>query len=81
MAFTTITTTQKEFLVDYLRGTGRTLSAAQAKAFYGISNVRARMSELRKAGYRVRTSTNTAGRIVYSISARDINGSRAIRRA
>lgn len=70
MAFTTITTTQKEFLVDYLRGTGRTLSAAQAKSFYGIKNLRARMSELRKAGYRVRTDVNTSGRTVYAVSRR-----------
>jgi hypothetical protein len=70
MAFTTITTTQKEFLVDYLRGTGRTLSEAQARSLYGIKNLRARMSDLRKEGYRVRTDVNTTGKTVYAVSRR-----------
>lgn len=70
-------TNQKQFLETYLRGTGRTLSAAQARANYGIEQLSARISELRSAGLRVSTSPNTTGRVAYSISARDVNGSRA----
>jgi hypothetical protein len=79
MSFTTLKTTQNEFLEQYLRGTGRTLTAAQARATYGIKNLSARISEMRKAGLRVRTEANSQGRTAYSISARDINGSRAAR--
>lgn len=81
MSIIKLSTTQNEFLESHLRGTGRTISAAQAKATYGIKNVRARMSELRGVGLQVRTSTNTAGRTAYSISARDVTGSRAMRLA
>ena len=77
MAFTKISTTQVEFLEDYLRGTGRTLSEAQARALYGIQNLRARMTDLRHVGLRVRTEKNTEGRARYAISARDETGSRA----
>ena len=77
MAFTTITSTQVEFLEDYLRGTGRTLSEAQARALFGIENLRARMTDLRHAGLRVRREKNTEGRAKYAISARDAEGSRA----
>ena len=77
MAFTKISTTQVEFLEDYLRGTGRTLSEAQARALYGIENLRARMTDFRHAGLRVRREKNTEGRAKYAVSARDINRSRA----
>jgi hypothetical protein len=77
MAFTKISTTQVEFLEDYLRGTGRTLSEAQARALYGIENLRARMTDLRQAGLRVRREKNTEGRARYAVSARDESGSRA----
>ncbi len=73
MAFTNIRTTQKDFLVKYLRGTGRTLSSAQAESLFGIRNLRARISELRFEGYRVRTSVNTTGRISYAVSRRRDN--------
>lgn len=76
MSFTKITTTQTKFLESYLRGTGKTLSAAQAQSLYGIKNLRARMSNMRSVGLRVRTDLNTAGRTVYAISARDIVGGR-----
>ena len=75
--FTTLTVPQVVFLEDHLRGTGREMSEAQAKATYGIMNLRARMSDLRAAGLKVRVGKNTEGRAAYSISARDINGSRA----
>lgn len=75
--FTTLTVPQVVFLESYLRGTGREMSEAQAKATYGIMNLRARMSELRSAGLRVRVGKNTEGRATYAISSRDTNGSRA----
>jgi Helix-turn-helix domain len=70
MAFTTIQTTQRDFLINYLRGTGRELSSAQASSLYGIKNLRARISELRQDGYRVRTRVNTEGRTAYAVSRR-----------
>ena len=78
-SFTTIKTTQNKFLESYLRGTGRTMSAAQAQALFGIKNIRARMSELREAGLRVTRGVNTTGNSAYRISARDVKGSRATR--
>ena len=77
MAFTKISTSQVEFLEDYLRGTGRTLSEAQARALYGIENLRARMTDLRQAGLRVRRDKNTEGRARYAVSASDAEGSRS----
>ena len=77
MAFTKITTTQNEFLVSHLRGTGKALSQDQARSLFGIQNLRARMSDLRSRGYRVRTDKNTYGKTTYAISSRDVNGSRA----
>lgn len=77
MAFASIKTTQNEFLVNYLRGTGRELSAAQAETLYGIKNIRARATELRQAGLVVRTRKNSQGRTSYAVSARDVTGSRA----
>lgn len=74
MAFTTLKTSQVKFLERHLRGTGRELSAARARATYGIKNLRARISELRQAGLRVRTGVNTEGRTVYSVSRRDVCG-------
>jgi len=77
MSFITLKTTQKEFLEQYLRGTGRSISARQAEATYGIKNIRARMTELRQAGLKVQRTKNTEGRSAYSVSSRDVNGSRA----
>jgi Helix-turn-helix domain len=74
MAFTQLRTTQVEFLESFLRGTGRELSAAQAEATYGIMNLRARMSELRQIGLRVRKNVNTEGRTTYAVSRRDVFG-------
>ncbi len=79
MAFTKITSTQNVFLEQYLRGTGRTLTARQAESMYGIKNLRARMTEFRHAGLKVTTKPNTEGRTTYSVSARDVTGSRASR--
>jgi hypothetical protein len=74
MAFTQLRTTQVEFLEQYLRGTNRELSSAQAAATFGIKNLRARMTDFRQIGLRVRKSKNTAGRTVYSVSRRDMFG-------
>ena len=74
MAFTTLSTTQKTFLETHLRGTGRAMSSAQARETYGIMNLRARMSEFRKAGLVVRKQKNTAGRTAYAVSRRDVAG-------
>ena len=76
MSFTQLTTTQKQFLEQYLRGTGKSLTARQAAATFGIKNLRARMTEMRKAGLKVKTDTNASGRTQYSISARDAQGQR-----
>jgi hypothetical protein len=76
-SFTTLTVPQNEFLENYLRGTGRTMSAAQAEATFGIRNLRARMSEFRSEGLRVKTVKNTEGRTAYRVSSRDQNGRRS----
>jgi len=70
-------TNQVAFLENYLRGTGKTLSAAQAKANYGIGNLAARMSEFRKCGLNVKTDINTTGKTVYAVTSRDVNGKRS----
>jgi flagellar hook assembly protein FlgD len=68
---------QASFLEKHLRGTGRTISVAQAQANYGIAKLTARISELRSAGLVVKTIKNSSGNTAYRISARDVNGSRA----
>jgi len=77
MSFTTIKSDQKTFLETYLRGTGKTLTAADARARFGIQNLPARMSELRSAGLNVKTDVATTGKTRYAVTARDVNGSRA----
>ena len=74
MAFTNLKSTQVAFLEKHLRGTNRVMSAAQARATFGIGNLRARISDLKQAGLRIRKSKNTTGRTVYSISRRDVFG-------
>jgi hypothetical protein len=77
MAIIKLTKSQNAFLETHLRGTGRSLSAAQAKATFGIQNLRARMTDMRNAGLVVKTETNTAGKTAYSITARDAAGKRS----
>lgn len=77
MSFTTIKSNQKAFLESYLRGTGKTLTAADANARFGIQNLSARMSELRAAGLNVKTDVATTGKTRYAMTARDMTGSRA----
>jgi phosphoribosyl-dephospho-CoA transferase len=68
---------QTSFLEKHLRGTGRTISVAQAQANYGIEKLTARISELRSAGLNIQTVVNSSGNTAYRMSARDVNGSRA----
>ena len=68
---------QKAFIESYLRGTGRTLSKAQAVNNYGIAQLPARIFEMKQAGLVVKTVTNTAGNTAYRIVARDVTGSRS----
>ena len=77
MSFTTILSTQNTFLETYLRGTNKTITAADAKARFGIQNLTARMSELRAAGLNVKTDIATTGKTRYAVTARDVAGSRA----
>lgn len=72
MAFVNSSKTQTELLVSYLRGTGRGISAPQAKSLFGIKNLRARISDLRQVGYKVRKDTNTEGNTTYFVSRRMI---------
>jgi hypothetical protein len=77
MSFTTIKTTQKQFLESYLRGTDRSLTSRQADSLYGIKNLRARITELRQSGLVVRKDKTQEGLTKYMVSARDLSGSRA----
>ncbi|SVD62116.1 uncharacterized protein METZ01_LOCUS414970 [marine metagenome] len=77
MSFTTLTTAQNPFLESYLRGTGRSMTAADANARFGIQNLSARMSELRSVGLNVRVGKASTGYAKYAVSARDVVGSRA----
>lgn len=77
MSFTTLKTTQKEFLENYLRGTGKGLTSADAAARFGIQNLRARICELRQAGLVVRNEVASTGYTRYVMSSRDVFGSRA----
>ena len=77
MAFTKLSVPQNTFLVTHLRGTGKELTVAQARALYGIENLRARVCELRKAGLKVLSRKNYMGAAAYRITARDLRGSKA----
>lgn len=75
-------TTQRQFLVNTLRGTGMTMTAREGREMHGIQQMGARMSEIRAHGLRVRTTPNyTGGRgrpsVTYRISSRGVDGSRA----
>lgn len=75
MSFTTLRSTQNKFLEQYLRGTNRTLTEAQAQSLFGVRNLRARICELRDLGLRVQTvPTKTTSRSAYRISRRDVFG-------
>ncbi len=63
---------QTRFLVNHLRGTGRTLTVSQAANRYGILNLSARASDMRNLGLQVKVKNGK-----YRVSARDVFGSRA----
>lgn len=70
--------TQKELLINLMRGTGKELTVRQARSQYGIKNLRARISELRNDhGLNVNSRKNYRGAAAYTMTARDQNGSRA----
>ena len=71
------TFTQNAFLHEFLRGTGRSLTVNEARNVFGIKSLRARISELRSAGLRVRREPTDGRAVRYAISAKDVNGSRA----
>jgi hypothetical protein len=72
MAFVNSSKTQTELLVSYLRGTGRGISAPQARSLFGVKNLRARMTDLRQSGYKVRKDMNKEGNTTYFVSRRMI---------
>lgn len=68
------TATQTEKVLDYLEA-GRTLTAKQARARFGIQNLRARISELRAEGYTIVNEAVTyrdtgANGVKYSLARR-----------
>ena len=63
---------QSRFLEQHLRGTGRTLTEAQAAARYGIQNLTARVFDLRQLGLNVQVEDGK-----YKMTARSVTGSRA----
>ena len=72
MAFVNSSKTQTELLVSYLRGTGRGISAPQARSLFGVKNLRARMTDLCQSGYKVRKDMNKEGNTTYFVSRRMI---------
>jgi hypothetical protein len=72
------TKSQKAVLERYLRGTNKTLTESQAQQMFGIKNLRARMTEMRQAGLRVRTVKDVSGMTAYAVSARAEGGQRKI---
>lgn len=73
MSLTTLNTPQKTFLEAHLRGTNRSLTSVEADLTFGIKNLRARISEMKSAGLRIRKES-VNGRTSYSISRRDEYG-------
>lgn len=69
----TTTTTAKDRLLGYLsRNANATLTVAQARSRFRISNPRARISELRDDGHNIRTTMRRGkdgvARAVYSLA-------------
>ena len=67
---------QRQFLYEYLRGTGKYITPSEAFKKYGIKRLPARISELRSLGLVIRKK-KIKNETAYAISARDIFGSRA----
>lgn len=68
----TKTTTAKTRLLNYLNTTGATITVAQARSRFGMANPRARISELREDGHKIRTDLRRGrdgvARAVYSLT-------------
>ena len=77
MSFIRLKQPQNVFLEGYLRGTGRSITEDDARARFGIQNLRARMTEMRQAGLVVRREPSSTGRSRYLVSSRDSRGSRS----
>jgi len=58
---------QTQRLAKYLSSKGRTISAPQAQELFGIKNLSSRVSDLRKAGFKVVLTENRAGKSAYKI--------------
>jgi len=66
---------QRQFLVDYLRGSGRTLTPTEANKKFKIQKLGSRMSELRSVGLQI-TKQKMHNETSYGIGALDKYGSR-----
>lgn len=73
MMMTKYDKSQKELLVSYLCDTGRSISNPQAQARFGVKNLRARMSEIRKEGFIVSRETNKKGDTIYLVSSKKVS--------
>ena len=58
---------QTQRLAKYLSSKNRTISAPQAEVLFGIKNLSARVSDLRKAGFKIVLTENRAGKSAYKI--------------
>lgn len=63
-------TSQTQKLVSYFTNiaSARALSASQARSRFGIKNLSARISDLRKMGFEVQKSQNKVGNTTYFAS-------------
>ncbi len=64
------TVTKQNKVINYLTKRGRTLTAAEARARFGVQNLRATMSDIREVveefgNWRVETRTSSTGRTQY----------------
>lgn len=60
------TTSQNEKLVKFFKS-GNDITEGQARSRFGISNLSARISELRAEGYSIYTNKLTTGQTVYRL--------------
>ncbi len=64
------TITKQNKVINYLSKRGRTLTAAEARARFGVQNLRATISDIREiveefGNWRVETRTSSSGRTQY----------------
>jgi len=77
------TITKQNKVINYLTKRGRTLTAAEARARFGVRNLRATMSDIREiveefGNWRVETRLSNAGRTQYMM--RDTHPGRRVYR-